>query len=400
MLPVFLFHASLQGVFSSPGADWGFLNGMGTTASVAVSYFFILTGFVMTWSRRPNDTARKFWRRRFVRVYPSFLVTFAIALGLIAWAGPSIGLTISRLSAVTQLFLLQAWVPKPGYFDTGNSVTWSLSVDLVFYALFPVLVYAVGKIKPSRLWLCMVFPVGVMCAVSAIALNFLPSHPQMPLGGVGILANWLVFFCPAVRIMECLLGMLLARIVLTGRWVGPRPWLAVLLVVAAYIVSLHVPYLFRLDAITVIPLVLLTGAVATADIEGRGTILDKRLLVWLGEVSFGFYLVHNLVLEFGHRAFGGPEVDGQVQEKTWSMPSGIALLIAAFMLSLLLAWLLHTLVEKPIVRRWSRPKPKPGADAPPGGERSLPSLARLGVPRSQPNPPQPGLSSGHGPSAL
>ena len=37
---------------------------------LAVSLFFILSGFVLTRFARPGDTARAFWRRRVVKIYP------------------------------------------------------------------------------------------------------------------------------------------------------------------------------------------------------------------------------------------------------------------------------------------------------------------------------------------
>ncbi|WP_372352459.1 acyltransferase family protein [Streptomyces sp. KL116D] len=34
---------------------------------VGVSFFFVLSGFVLTYAARPGDTVRRFWRRRVVR---------------------------------------------------------------------------------------------------------------------------------------------------------------------------------------------------------------------------------------------------------------------------------------------------------------------------------------------
>ncbi|MFF8313459.1 acyltransferase family protein [Streptomyces lydicus] len=354
MLPVFLTHAAFEGVFSDAKASWGFLDAMGNTGYVAVSFFFVLSGFVITWSYRPTDTPRKFWRRRFFRVFPNHLATYVLALVLIT----SVGLSVGLLPSVTQLFLVQSWVPDPAFTDTGNSVSWSLAVDVVFYALFPVLLVLVNKIAPARLWYWVGAAVVGVAAVPAIALTALPDTPQMPLGGVSVSQYWFAYFFPLFRLLECLLGMLMARIVLSGKWIRLPVLPAALLVVAAYWAAQQVPYLFRLSAVTVLPVALLTAACAVADADGRGTPFSGKVMVWFGELSFAFYLLHNLVLKYGHLLLGHTEEEGELVGHTWSVPTGIALIAAGFAVSLLLAWLLHNGVEKQAMRRWSRARPK------------------------------------------
>ncbi|WP_018539968.1 acyltransferase [Streptomyces sp. MspMP-M5] len=349
-LPVFLTHAAFEGVFSDAKLSWGFLDAMGTIGYTAVSFFFVLSGFVITWSYRPTDTARKFWRRRFFRVFPNHLTAYVLALVLIL----SVGLSVEVLPSITQVLLVQSWVDDPAFTDTGNSVSWSLAVDVVFYALFPVLLVLVNKIKPNRLWFWAAGAVLCVAVVPTIAFTALPDTPKMPLGGVSVTQYWFTYFFPAFRMLECVLGMLMARIVLTGKWIRLPATAAALLLVVAYALAQHVPYLFRLSAMTVVPVALLTAALAARDAGGRGTFLGSRLMVWLGDLSFAFYLLHNLVLKYGHLLLGHSEQDGELVGRTWSTPLGIVVIAAGFAVSLLLAWLLHNGVEKPVMRRWSR----------------------------------------------
>ncbi len=69
-----------------------------------VGFFFILSGFVLTWSIRPHDTSSDFWVRRFARVYPSHL-----AMWLVALVAPVTAAPLSWLGGVASLFLVQAW---------------------------------------------------------------------------------------------------------------------------------------------------------------------------------------------------------------------------------------------------------------------------------------------------
>ncbi|MGW3040645.1 hypothetical protein ACWC9T_11510 [Kitasatospora sp. NPDC001159] len=107
---------------------------------------------------------------------------------------------------------------------------------------------------------------------------------------------------------------------------------------------------------------------------GRRTALNHRIVVRLGELSFAFYLLHNLVLKHGRLAMGGVEKDGDLVGPNYGMSAGLALIVAAFLLSLLLAWVLNVLVERPAMRRWSGPRPAPGpAPTPVGGRCDRPS---------------------------
>ncbi|SHE96837.1 acyltransferase family protein [Streptoalloteichus hindustanus] len=358
MLPVFLVHVALEGVFSADSANWGFLNGLGTSGYVAVSSFFVLSGFVITWSFDQRDTLRGFYRRRLARVLPNHVVVFGIALVLMAAFRMAVGLP----NALAQLLLVQAWIPDYSYLDFGNSVSWSLSVDVVFYGLFPAIILVARKIRPRHLWYWAGVAVLGVVLVSTVAMFLLPAEPVRPLGEISESQYWLIHFLPVSRLFECLLGVVMARIVQNGQWIGLRPLWAFALLLAAYAITFLVPYPYRLTSVTVAPLGLLIASLAVADVEGRRTLLSYRFLVRLGELSYAFYLLHNLVVRFGHLAFGGEEVDGETVGRTWSTPVALALIVAAFALSLGAAWLLHTFVEKPAVRRWSKAGPRPPAE--------------------------------------
>ncbi|MFG3494215.1 acyltransferase family protein [Streptomyces sp. NPDC047928] len=356
---VFVFHGSLERLFRDFGVQEDYAFAVATAGSIGVSFFFVLSGFVLTWSARTSDTVPRFWRRRFFKIFPNHLVTFVVALVLMAWAGQRTGLT----EGVANFFLLQSWVPEFQFFNSVNGVSWSLSVELLFYLSFPLLIKVVRAIPENRLWLAAAVVVAAVLLMPLVAQVFLPDQPSMmPWGPASLTQIWFVYIFPLVRALEFLLGMVLARIVLTGRWIGLGLLPATLLVVAGYVASLYVPFLYGFVAATVIPLALLIPAAATADVAGRKTWLSTRTMVWLGEISFAFYLVHRLVMTYGHLAFGrAPNGYGLA----WSTPVGIAFLVAVFAVTLLLAWALYALVERPIMRRWASPRASGGA----GGTR-------------------------------
>src|SRR5689334_3276648 len=57
---------------------------------LGVTFFFVLSGFILTWSARPSDTARAFWRRRAAKIIPSYLVAWVLAMVLVAGAATTL----------------------------------------------------------------------------------------------------------------------------------------------------------------------------------------------------------------------------------------------------------------------------------------------------------------------
>src|SRR5262249_16191041 len=94
-----------------------------------------------------------------------------------------------------------------------------------------------------------------------------------------------------------------------------------------------------------VPIALLIAAGAQTDLRGDNSLLRHRAMIWLGEVSFAFYLIHRLVLVFGHQALG--------VHKRWATSTAIALIFLALAISIGLAALLYKGVEVPMVRRFS-----------------------------------------------
>ncbi|AEW99446.1 acyltransferase family protein [Streptantibioticus cattleyicolor] len=306
--------------------------------SFGVSFFFVLSGFVLTWSARPHDRPAPFLRRRILKVYPNHLVTFA-GTALLLWAAGQ------RLTgAVPNLLLLQSWLPDVRIVNSVNTVSWTLSCEILFYAAFPLLARWTGRIRPERLWY---WASAVAAAVVLVpwCAQVLPARPRAaPPLDFSFLQWWFVNFAPPVRALEFVLGILLARLVLSGRWIRlGRGW-AVALVVLAYAVASVVPYLFGVVAVGVVPLGLLIAATAAADTEGRGGRLGGPVMTWLGEISFAFYLVHRPLLIAASGVLGR------------GTAAGAATAAAVFAVAVAAAWALHTGVERPVTRRWSTPR--------------------------------------------
>jgi peptidoglycan/LPS O-acetylase OafA/YrhL len=343
---------------------------------IGVSAFFILSGFVLTWSSKPGQRARTFWRRRFFKVFPNHVAVFLIALLLLIVAGDKVGLK----PILTQLFLVQAWVPDQTVFlPPVNGITWSLSAELLFYALFPVLIVLVKKIRSERLWLS----VGVLTAVALllpiIAQVALSGHPaSIQSATVSWPRQWFLYFFPVTRSLEFMIGMVFAEIVRRNKWVNIGILPAGVLVIASYALSFMLPPTYSFGQLFMLPTALLITALAVADINGRHNFLAGRTWNYLGEITYGFFLVHILVMFYIQAAISGQwGGTGYYTRQQWSTPVAALFLIGLFAVSLVLAAALYRFVQVPASNRWSKKRPVltptpnvPTETRPPVGNRS------------------------------
>src|ERR1700724_2566259 len=53
------------------------------SGAAGVTFFFVLSGLVLTWAARPEDRAVAFWRRRVARVVPNHVVVWVGVLAML-----------------------------------------------------------------------------------------------------------------------------------------------------------------------------------------------------------------------------------------------------------------------------------------------------------------------------
>ncbi|WP_405475015.1 acyltransferase family protein [Streptomyces sp. NBC_00009] len=343
-LMVFFFHIGQNSPFQSQQISDAYETVFGQGGWVGVSFFFILSGFVLTWSAKPGDTARRFWRRRAAKVFPNHLVTTLAALLLLAIAGQSLG----GWKILPAAFLLQSWFPQLDISGAANSVSWSLSCELLFYASFPLIIRFVDRVRPSRLWYGAGATWAAILAAPLIA-QLLPSRPGVGFAPASEAEFWFVYVLPPVRTLDFLLGIFLARILQRGRWIHFNLGAGILIAVASYILCAHVGFTYGLAAVTAMPLALVITAAAHADLHGGWSPFRSAAMVWLGNVSFAFYLWHKMILIEVRRRLGGPLT-------TWDTAAGLSYIALAGTLTMLVAWATYRYVEIPAMRRWSTPR--------------------------------------------
>ncbi len=305
-LAVFGFHVSSRwGIFHLPLAYLGY---------TGVAMFFVLSGFVLAWSTRPGTRARTFYRRRFARIYPAHL-TVLLAAAVV----PVVQVARSLPVALPNLFLVQSWSTSSEYVYGMNGDSWSLSCEMAFYAAFPLAFYFFGRLSNRSRWAL----AGAWWAAATVIVVF--NRAQ----------GW-AYYYPPLQFGEFVLGMAAAFHLREGRPVRVPLPLALAVLGAGILVSRKLPYPVPAVALA-LAFVLVIAAAARRDIEAPGGWLGHRWVVYAGEVSYSFYLVHELTIINVHHLM--PGVPGWAQ-------AGTALAVAC-----MLAVVLHHLVERPC-RRW------------------------------------------------
>nr|WP_275539801.1 acyltransferase [Streptomyces hyaluromycini] len=313
--------------------------------ALGVTFFFVLSGFVLTWSAREKDTARAFWRRRFAKIYPNYVIAWALAMILFASA-----YTPTRV-ALANLFMVQVWLPDYAYIYSVDPPSWSLGVELVFYASFPLLHRWFVRICDAHLkyWIAGVTAAILLTPMFTYAV--LPGPEPLPMSaqtwapaGTSITQMWFALFLPPVRVLDFALGMLLAHAVMRGRWRNIGMIWSSLLLAGSYWLAQESNMLVAKRAAMIIPIALLIAAAATRDVEGEFTIFRNRAMTWLGDISFAFYLLHFIVLQYGRKLLG---------HDLYSAWETVGLDLVLLAVSVLAAGALYTLVERPVTRRWS-----------------------------------------------
>jgi peptidoglycan/LPS O-acetylase OafA/YrhL len=320
---------------------------------LGVSFFFVLSGFVLTWALRsghgpvPGDGLGRFWAGRILRVYPAYLAALGLAVAG-KWLADLADPAGNRMNQVTDhtlttsLTLTQAWHRDDITYLGINPVAWSLSCEVAFYAAFPLLYALLRRLPTAR-------------ALYGAAAVLVAAGLLMP-AAADLLApadrRWFVYVFPVARAVEFALGIALALLVRRGSWRGPGLPVATALFVTNYLAVDLLPTRIRDTTAVLATTALLVPAAALADLRGERSPWRHPALVRLGDASYAFFLVHLVVLSAGMAILG--------RDHDYPAWQAIPLALAFLAVSYALAFPLHRHVELPAMRlmkAWPRPAP-------------------------------------------
>ncbi len=315
------------------------LRPLATLGYTGVTFFFVLSGFVLTWSWVPGRRDRDFWVRRVARVYPLHLAGWAVSIPVLMSTNTAIGF----LPAVLSLFLLQSWSTSSGIAFGMNGLSWSLSCEAFFYLAFPFLIRRLADRSDRSLRRiiggCVVLLAAVPSAVYVI-------------GGKSSIA--FLYYFPAYRVLEFVIGICLALIVSRGwrpslpTWIGPAAIVVSLLITIGlsrgYAHSGGGAALPRaLGSFVMLPgYALAIAAGAINDVRGRRSWLASTWMVKLGTWSFALYMSHLLFITGIESAVGA--------SKVYTGLAGYAVLAGIALCAVTISAAVFTWIERPAER--------------------------------------------------
>lgn len=252
-------------------------------ANVGVSYFFILSGFIMIISyggKSPIDWV-DYIKNRIARVYPLY---FLGVLAMLVY--PLLALDVNLYSLFFVCTMTQAWIP--GGVMSYNFPGWSISVEFFFYAIFPFLLNKIYS-KAFKLKTLAFFGIGFWL-LTQLVFHFYVSSPFYK--GDPSPSHDLLYFSPLMHLNEFLIGNLAGLFFKKYKEVYYKNYdIALIVLVILLVLAMKFPMGLHfhngLLAVLFVPIILLlsfnTGYITK--------LFSKKPFVFLGEVSYSIYIL-------------------------------------------------------------------------------------------------------------
>ncbi len=296
--------------------------------ATAVSFFFVLSGYILTYVYHARlggqpllgTQVRRFLVTRWGRLWPLHFTCLLLCIWLNpffqfsgGWSGHN-----SWPSLTANLLLVHSWIPVEKWFLDFNSVSWSISTEMFFYLTFPFLLAC-----RRHFWLVLPITLGLTTGLLYVAQCMLdtPDSPRWFSPTSILIAN------PVTHWYQFCFGMALCMLQLrlpdrTGQLIPQRRvprWIRDTLVELILVAALVGTYLFVSWNPEFFPgltssffpllgiwlkmavLVPVFGAIIFCFATSQGLIaraLGTRFAVWLGEISFAFYMTHQIMLNW------------------------------------------------------------------------------------------------------
>jgi peptidoglycan/LPS O-acetylase OafA/YrhL len=305
------FFAALHVVVFHFGGGWmegapGWVQAIYQCGYASVGLFFVLSGFVLSYNYLGPDgrmavEPRTFWIARVARIYPVYVLALVLLFPHVSagsLAANSVGMAAAKLAVGggSALLLVHTWLPPATLY--WNPPGWSVAVEAFFYALFPLAVAWVGRLRRERLgWtLAALWALGLLPSLLYLGLE--PDGAPATILSRGV---WITVlkFNPVMRLPEFLMGVVLGRLFVLeapgrGRTGALLAAGAALLTLGAFASSQHLPFALLHNALLAPVYALLVYGLARGG-GGLGWLLSRPSLVRLGEASYALYILHHPV---------------------------------------------------------------------------------------------------------
>lgn len=248
-------------------------------ANVGVSYFFILSGFVMiiAYGNKKVDFI-EYIKNRLARIYPIYFIAIFVILGITLFQN------INKVNLLLNIFMIQSWLPEKAL--TLNFPGWSLSVEMFFYIIFPFLInniYSKSKFKTISISIILFWIISQI-TFHLVVYQILRT-PYFSISDLN--------YHPILHLNEFLIGNL-AGLYFIEKLKDKRknyfPFILATLLILILLLKFPIGLNFHngLLAIIFVPLILLISL----SNDKVTNLFSNKIFVFLGEISFGIYILH------------------------------------------------------------------------------------------------------------
>jgi peptidoglycan/LPS O-acetylase OafA/YrhL len=265
--------------------------------TLGVELFFVLSGFLITGillRSKESDPHffRNFYMRRTLRIFPLYYGTLFIIFCILPWipffAGPVLR-EMQDQQVWAWTYTINILVAKEGVWTPQYiSHFWSLAVEEHFYLVWPVTVYFLSQKNLIRVSLAGIILSTLLCSLLLFqGVNQLAVYTLTPCRMAGLCLGALIAAMPwrdfPTRYLPLLLGLLLAAKMLLF---GLDRWDLASTAVIEPLKALTWILLFG---------VLILAAMTLKEESWTHRLLTTRTLTFLGQYSYGLYVVHNMI---------------------------------------------------------------------------------------------------------
>jgi peptidoglycan/LPS O-acetylase OafA/YrhL len=306
---------------------------MGTP--LGVSYFFLSSGFVLTYAQSRaaelgTFDVRRFWLKRAARILPVYYLGLLVALPLLI-----AGRDVTTGKTLATVLLIQAWSPATALY--WNYPAWALSALAFFYVVFPALLLSTRALSQRSIAVLAALAWGATIAPGLLYAITSPDHLAVVAPSSHALWIDVLRYNPLVRLPEFVLGVLAARLYLKVGGLSRRRTVifcaGLLALGAGLAVAQLLPYAVINNGFLDPVLILLLVALASGGWLSR--VLSHPRLVFLGQSSYCLYMVHAPIIFLAHA----------VWPQYRHSPAFVAALVLA---TIAVALVLYRFVERPV----------------------------------------------------
>lgn len=317
-----------------------FINNFISHGHISVPFFFLLSGFVLSYSYSTYDFSiknnkLKYLLNRYIRLAPIYYISMFLAIPLVIkkYMETKFDLLEGGGYFLSHLLMAQTLFPTKAMISFWNTHSWSLSVEVCLYLGSPFLIHYVQKLKRKGTLVLLSFLVLVNSLI--FFLSFSPVNLFDTISNYFSLLYFPIFFIGVALARLHLLSMTLLKKYSTYLFAT-----SVILLSTMFCLELDATFYSTFNPLFFISFSLLI--LGSAHNHPLNSFLGTKMMFTLGEISYAMYILQAPIKLLSQ----------QILSKVFSIQasSGIYYNLYIYFMIILAAYILSQTID-PILRK-------------------------------------------------